>query len=59
MMLWEKSVGESRVDCSRVSCSIKEGASTRRLEVIKDEGVEYRQTNGVCETEHTDRNESQ
>ena len=45
MMLWEKSVGESRVDCSRVSCSIKEGASTRRLEVIKDEGVEYRQTN--------------
>ena len=34
MMLWEKSVGESRVDCSRVSCLIEEGASTRRLEVI-------------------------
>ena len=33
MMLWKKSVGENRVDCSRVMVLDEDGTSTRRLEV--------------------------
>ena len=54
-MLWKKSVGESRVDCSRVM--VLDG---RRHFVLKtsdehmeNEGAKYQQTNGVGEMQHT------
>ena len=34
-------------------CLMEKGTSTRRLEQMEDEVVEYRQTNGVGETEQT------
>ena len=57
MMLWKKSVGESRVDCSRVM--VLDG---RRHFVLKtsdehmeNEGAKYQQTSGVvrCNIHYT------
>ena len=57
MILRKKSVGEGRVDCSRVMVLDRRRRVDQKTrgERMEDEGVEYRQTNGVGETEHTAR----
>ena len=56
MTLWKRSVGVSRVDCSRVGLMVLD--RRRRVdqrtwgEWMEDEAVEYRQTSGAGETEH-------
>ena len=50
MLLWKKTVGENRVDCSTVMVIDRKRPSTRRLEPMEDE---YRQTSGVGEMEHS------
>ena len=54
MILWKKSVGESRANCSRVMVLDRKRRvdKTTGAERMEDEGVECRQTNGVVETEH-------
>ena len=37
MMLWKKTVGENRVDCSTVMVIDRKRPSTRRLEPMEDE----------------------
>ena len=55
MMLWKKSVGESRVDCSRVV--MLDGRRHFDLkasnEHMEDEGAKYQQTNGVGKMYHS------
>ena len=55
MMLWKKSVGESRVDCSRVV--MLDGRRHFDLkasnEHMEDEGAKYQQTKGIGKMEHT------
>ena len=57
MMLWKNSVGKSSVDCSRVVALDRRGRVDQKTldEQMEDEGVKYRQTIGVGETEHTVR----
>ena len=56
MILRKKSVGEGRVDCPRVMVLDRRRVDQKtRGERMEDEGVEYRQTNGVGETKHTAR----
>ena len=52
MMLWKKTVGENRVDCSTVMVIDRKRRVDQKTldEPMEDE---YRQTSGVGETEHT------
>ena len=55
MRLWKKSVRESSVDCSRLMVLDRRRRVDQKTsgQQTENEGVEYRQTSGVGETEHT------
>jgi len=55
MRLCKKGVGESRADCSRLVVLDRRRRVDQKTsgQQTENEGVEYRQTSGVGETEHT------
>ena len=54
MRLCKKGVGESRAGCSRVMVLDRRRRADQKTsgQQTENEGVEYRQTSGVGETEH-------